>query len=974
MATIDLACIGSAWCPVQYPTTNYHGAKQYALAGTSEGAKPYYTYLLLKFEDLPQQYKYNSPVYAKYHITANKNLPTGKTVGVAFRALTETFDEETVTYDTVPRTVSGWYGVETISSGTGDEDLAWTANTRNTTAYLETNHCAVQALQSGAVAVYCSDAVTSGYLKAYTENETSSGKRPYLTVAIGDSPLYVDTKITTPEHNTLYNTEEALEISWDLVFSSYEGLMPIVQTSAVLEWRVQGSEDEWNEINISGDVRSVTIPANTFPARNIEFWVRPTIVGYNISTAYRAVNMRRFVDTSPSGIAWIQQSSPDTPMPWSGSGSVSYISGSLTGSAKKLLLAFSPNYSDFAHKALGASTIVFDTFINEHKLQGVYLYFLSSAMDSDTVTWNTQPAVGRLRGSARYDNRENDRYCIIRGFYLDADAFETGEVPSTTRRKSELAAELLTAPGFRLDSTPTVSDQSSSINSFYISDPVKLRAFFLDLTVTSKPQASTYASGYVNRHISQTFAWDLVPDGDYVCLGSWEQESATFFYRAGTSGDWTSVEISGSEQSVTIAADTLAAGTVQWKVETTDTEGTTAESEVYEINTTDSTTTATPIAPKETIENGQAPIRFIWETANDNATAPTGADLQKSNDGSNWTTFAQITDAGVTEYDAPVGTFSSGTRYWRVRAYNADGVAGAWSDPVTFVVVAAPPAPVVSADGKPYATITWQSSGQMAYRVTVDGTSYGPYFGTAKSFETPDFLSDGSHTASVEVQGEAGLWSQPGSVTFSVTNIPGEPISLTGKFGRDAELTWSTEAAVSAFYVYRDGVRIGRTGGTRFSDRFVLGEHEYYVINKLPGGYYTRSNLATGTMRSCTRAVAAFAGGSWLEMALSDESDTEENFSWSAVVSERYVTGSDLPVVETSPYRSGTGSYKISFKDVETGAAFEALRGRKIIVKSRGGNVAIGVLSGYQKTMTNFYINYSFSVKSCSWEDFVDET
>ena len=500
---------------------------------------------------------------------------------------------------------------------------------------------------------------------------------------------------------------------------------------------------------------------------------------------------------------------------------------------------------------------------------------------------------------------------------------------------------------------------------------MSLRLWIEDAAVTSKPQAAKFASGYVNRHVAQIFTWDLVPDGDYYCFGEWTQASAVFSYRAGTSGSWTTVSVSGSTQAVTLPANTLAAGTVQWKVQTTDDQGTTAESEIYTIDTTDSETIATPITPYNTIENGDAAIVFKWDTSNDHGTAPTGADLQYSTDGASWSTLGSVSGA-ATEYSAAAETFSNGTVYWRVRAYNADSVAGSWSDPVSFVCVAAPPMPVVSATGVPYATISWQSDGQQAYRVTVDGKSYGPYFGTKKSFDLPDYLSDGQHTATVEVQGSSGLWSHPGSVTFSVTNVPGDPVALTGKYSRDAALTWTTDSATADFYVYRDDVRIGHTTGTRFTDRFVLGAHSYYVVNKLPGGYYTRSNLATGTMRSCTRAVAAFAGGGWLEMALSDDSDTEENFSWTMTASERHVTGAAWPVVERSPYTDGSGSYRISFADVETGAAFEALRGQRIIVKSRGGNVVIGVMTGYQKTMTNFYLTYVFTVRRCDWRDYVD--
>lgn len=973
--TVDLACTGSAWCPKTSPDTNYHGASIYELAGTN--AYLYYTYLLLKFADLQEADKYYDIYSVRYIVPCEKNIPTSTvSVNAYVEALKDTFDETTVTYNNMPRKVTDWSGGATIRAGTGADTIEYFPTTST-----DVKTATEEALATRAAAVYVPKTLSgSNYLRAYTE-QAASANRPVLRVTLSDTVASVETTLTAPENLETFDCTQAMTFSWAIDFvsvgASANPLADIVQTSATFYWREVGDE-EWNELQASGDVRSITVPANTFPARDIQWRVVPVVVNYTMTgvSGYRLAHPRRIVDMLPTSLAGVWNLYPDETIPWTGSFNVSTSDWSIGTDHYRCLLAmfaeFPEEYKYHAVMKAGFSCV---SMVDANEITSVNLYLLESGFDERIVTWNTKPeATGGNVGVYIYDNSGSDSYKQIRPF-IAVTQNASGVSYSDTRSQSEYAVDSLKASALMLKANARMNNPDMGLKSgkFWVSEPVARRAYLIDLILTSMPQAVTPASGYVNPHVEQIFSWELIPDGDYWCYGGWEQASATFSFRQGTSGPWDTIAVSGSDQFVMLAPDTLEAGTVQWKVETTDTDGTTAESEIYTISTTDSATTATPIVPKETLENGDAPIRFIWEVANDHNTEPTGADLQMSNNGSSWSTLAQIT-TGATQYDAPAGTFSTGTRYWRVRAYNADGVAGAWSDPVTFVVVAAPPAPVVSADGKPYATITWQSSGQMAYRVTVDGKLYGPYFGTAKSFETPDFLSDGSHTAEVSVQGEAGLWSQPGSVTFSVTNIPGDPVSLTGKYGRDAALRWSTEATVANFYVYRDGIRIGHTAAKQFTDRFVLGAHEYFIINKLPGGYYTRSNLSSGTMRSCTRAVAAFSGSGWLEMALSDESDTTEEFAWNQVVSERYVTGSDLPVVETSPYRSGSGSYRISFKDAQTGAAFEALRGQKVIVKSRGGNVAIGVLSGYTKTMGNFYINYTFSVRSCSWEDYVDET
>ena len=610
--------------------------------------------------------------------------------------------------------------------------------------------------------------------------------------------------------------------------------------------------------------------------------------------------------------------------------------------------------------------------------------------DMSTVTWETQPLIDSVKIGYDFVSRLSSKkfsfpYPLPKGIN-PTSAEAVNPVAYTAKEASEAARKLLEAETLAIWTWRTSETEQTSVaymeGTSSITTPSGYTPFNLyvmldpDVTIQNTVTANDDAPrfGYMSPYEAHTFSWDFVSSDDtYSCAAGWDQASATFYYRNGTSGNWTTASLS-SEKEITLQSSVFDIGSFQWYVVATDDDGRTTTSPTYTLSTTDSDAVATPLEPIGTVEDGSAPITFKWSVAIDTGMTTTGADLQKSTDGTNWTTFEQYRVAGSTEYSAPAGAFSAGITYWRVRAFNADGVPGNWSSSVQFVCVAAPDAPVVSCDAKPFATVSWQSSGQQVYEVTADGKVYGPYFGTAKSFTLPDFLTDGQHQISVRIQGIYGLWSAPGSVTFSVTNIPGDGITLTGKFGRDAALSWTTDAVSGDYIVYRDDVRIARTGSVSFTDRLVLGQHRYYVINKIAGGYYTKSNTVSGTMRSCTRAIAAAAGGAWLEMALSADSDGVEDFTWSEVVRELHVSGSDYPVVETSPYRDASGTYSISFSDVETARAFEALQGQTVIVKSRGGNVMVGVLSGYSKTMTHFYITFVFTVRACSWEDFVDET
>lgn len=628
-----------------------------------------------------------------------------------------------------------------------------------------------------------------------------------------------------------------------------------------------------------------------------------------------------------------------------------------------LLVRFQAIQNSLLYKKLISAKLRFEAKQNNEETGFLYIYSLDSNFDPTTVEWSTMPGI-------------SNKYYGYRYFTSSATSYAEGLLPSTyyINNGSTTDPVQIAKASKQILTSNSVAIKASLGDYIWVKGaPVLLIEVDESVTITSQIfQVDSPTTGWVNPAIAQTFAWEFTYAGDYPCPGNFEQASAVFHWRAGTSGSWNDVTASG--QSVTIPANTFPGGTVQWYISGTDTQGTSSQTPVYTVTTTDSEAVATATEPSGTVEDGNAPIVFKWTVTNDSGSTPTGADLQSSTDGETWSTFANVSGAN-TQYSAPANTFAAGTVYWRVRAYNRDGVAGNWSASKQFVSVAAPPAPIVSVTAVPFATISWQSEGQQTYRVTVDGQVYGPYFGSDKSFHLPDYLSNGGHTAEVEIQGVYGLWSAPGTVSFSVANVPGAAITLRGTFYRDAELSWSTEDQTADFFIYRDGVRIGHTGQLSFADRTVLGNHSWQVINRLPGGYYTASNAVQGELRSCCTAIAPLAGGAWLELRKSASESSEQSFAASRQISLRHFEGAAYPVAEISPFLDLSGSYDVAFLYGEESAAaqFEAMLGQAVILKSRGGECLVGILSGFAKSNPRFYRSYSFSVQRIHWRDYVDE-
>lgn len=479
------------------------------------------------------------------------------------------------------------------------------------------------------------------------------------------------------------------------------------------------------------------------------------------------------------------------------------------------------------------------------------------------------------------------------------------------------------------------------------------------------------SGGYVPKGKANLFRWYL--SNPSTIVGTYSITSAVLKWRNAFDADYTSINV-GAAYSYTMPAGTFADDTVYWYVDATLQDGRTVRSSTYTLSTQEPLGVATPESPINTVEDGSAPIRFAWSYANSSGMDPTASDLQVSTDGATWTDLSQVTGSS-TEYTAPADSLPGGTVYWRVRSYNQDGAAGDWSPSVSFVNVAAPAAPIVSSDGAPFATITWQAVGQLAYELTVDGRSYGIAFGSGKSVTLPEPLADGEHTAAVRVQGAFGLWSQPGETAFSVTNSGGRTILLQGGFGEDAVLSWTEQeagadvpASALSYTVYRDDARIAETEEQQYTDRLSLGRHTYRVIGRLSDGNAAYSNEVSGTVETAGLMIAEMDGGEWLRLRLSDQGMQEHGYNFSRTQSLRHIAGAAYPVLEQAPYYDQTGSFDVAFYSRDEARRFEALFGRVVVLKSPQGSVIIGPLSSMDKRENHFYTAYTFTIQRIHWE------
>ena len=500
------------------------------------------------------------------------------------------------------------------------------------------------------------------------------------------------------------------------------------------------------------------------------------------------------------------------------------------------------------------------------------------------------------------------------------------------------------------------------------------------LSFTTAPtqitQQNCPTSGYKNPRNDIPFSWYISDK-----YGSYPQASASLFWRVSGAETWNEIQ-AGTEQSLTVPANTFpTASTIEWYLSGVDTSGQTSQTPTYSFSTTAATAYATAVSPSGNVEDGSAPITFRWTLTSTDGLAMSKICLWwklPSEDNQHWHVIKESTEI-ITEWTVPAGYFAAGETEWLVHAYNIDGTRGPDSK-ASFICVAAPdPVQGLAAEPVPLTTISWQSDGQEAYEITIDGEVVKKAYGVGVySWQVPEPLADGEHIISVRIQGMYGLWSQPSETSIYIENAPETEIELSGEFDIDADLTVTGDPATApVLHWYRDGKRIGKTSGTlNFRDRMALGRHEYFVEIWHESGNYSRSNTVIGLMDTQGPKIARLSGGEWIDIGLSENSADTQEFEWSQTAAWLHVTGSRLPILETSKYEDRFGSYDCAFMDTEQAKRFEQLKGQTVVIKSRKENVIVGALTSLNKRVLKFYTAYTFTIQAIEWEDFVqhDET
>ena len=616
----------------------------------------------------------------------------------------------------------------------------------------------------------------------------------------------------------------------------------------------------------------------------------------------------------------------------------------------KGIISFAPDPQIQAFNKI-ASAALWLYFQQIYKYKDAYVQILTSTFNERTVTYKTKPGSGSQSKFTLPASMTND--------YREVGSIAT--TPDEIRRVINY--------GIIFECDDTVYYHSShSVNKPYLA--VELS----EELATGSLKDFSPTTGYIDLSQSNIFGIDFEQKADEPSITPIAVKSFTLQLREHGQTEITSISVTtwaGDAPNVTVPAGTISGESIDWRVIAKTNANQTLTSDWMTLSVEDVPPTAWAISPKDVVVDGSKDQIFIWGHASSTGTAQSKADLQKSTDGSTWTTLATVTGAAK-QWTCPAGTLTSSIKYWRVRTYNADGIAGAWSDAAQIVVIAAPTAPSIQIKSTgPRPSISWQTSEQEAYQVELDGKlSGGTHYGTEKTWTSPAYLADGSHTVRVRVQNQYGMWSNWGAAALPVTNTPGASITLSVQASSVANLSWQTSGSYDFYLVYRNGKPIAKLTQTQHTDELSSGNVTYQVRGCFDGSSnYGLSSAVTVDIRAEVHQVSDLDTGLTLRLPYSDSQHRQTTRTVSRQVELLQLSGAYYPVaVEVD---SGTDALSITaaLLDESEIRQLMGLVGKLVCAKTPQGDMVIGYITSLPKQHDGFLNVFNFTIEQIDYDD-----
>jgi len=242
--------------------------------------------VLFAFQQLSSTYQYRDIESLRFYLyIKNVSNQQGFFKAIIARSILESFNIDTVTYDTRPDTAS--------DSTYNNIYLAWDDTTYRWEFVYPSGH-EMDAITNG-VYVY-----VNAINIAFATSTAESAYRPYLSVTLSDTNRSITP--TGYPRSGYKNPHNDIELSWSNSITSGKSVLTPTQTSAVVTWKETGGAE--NTISVT-TAQSVTIPADTWSTGTSYQWkvavtdsggTTTTTDWYTISTTAAAADPPRPIE------------------------------------------------------------------------------------------------------------------------------------------------------------------------------------------------------------------------------------------------------------------------------------------------------------------------------------------------------------------------------------------------------------------------------------------------------------------------------------------------------------------------------------------------------------------------------------------------------------------------------------------------------------------------------------------------------
>lgn len=550
-------------------------------------------------------------------------------------------------------------------------------------------------------------------------------------------------------------------------------------------------------------------------------------------------------------------------------------------------------------------------YVSELYSTGTYTYTnyvgaYASKIDPDAITYATAPTSAESLGTAVTGSLSLPGYCNAS---VSNDSYSYA---------SRMRNALKNGLRWMFSSSLNAYTSRSSFPPYIVVDYDDA-----DVTLSINISSGTTTMG---RGLSSTFSWQATPSS-YDTFESVRQASALFQWREGSTGQVHEISCGeipegSSLCTLTVPAGTFPAGTIQWRVVATATNGTTATSDWRDREVLDAV--IKNAAPSSGFIGKTTANTFSWSLIQ-----PTAAYDQKLTQAAATFRWRTSTTAAATEITCgtassvtiPAGTFTTNSIQWQVTASTSEGVSATSEWFTLSTLEAAGTAEAVSPDGVVFDatipnTFTWNhiiSTGTAQTKAelqqSTDGstwTALAMVLGSATSWTAPagTFTSGQKYwrVRTYNSDNVASEWSA--SAKFISVGAPDAPVVAVQSTAPRPVIRWQSEEQqayqVEIERVYSSGTLFG-TGKTWQSPRY-LADGNYTARVRVQNEYGLWSAWGTAAL-----PVANTPGGT---IVLSVTGGIEASLVWSASGFDFYLVYRDGVAIAkvTEPYYTDTAS------------------------------------------------------------------